>query len=152
MAEEIVTQIIAEIIAEDQMSATLRDARKKIKAFDGDIKKLNKSLTAQERSALEAAAADKKLAKETKLAAEETKRLDAASRDLAQKGLKQSAKAAKTAAAANRKLADETKSQADGLKKGIERLGISGEALVNPFTAAAFAIGTLVAPCRFSPI
>ena len=140
MAEEIVNQIIAEIIAEDQMTQTLRDARKKIKAFGGDIEKLNKSLTANEKAALEAAAADKRLAKEAKAAAVETKRLDRAARDAAAKGLRDSRKAAKQLATQ----ADKSKKALEGLAQGMALSAINGERLSSVSLAVGVAVGSVI--------
>jgi hypothetical protein len=108
---ETVEQIIAQIVADDQISQTLRGARRKIKKFGDDVDKLNKTLTKNEKEALAAAHAEKKLAAATR-----------------------------KAALAAKMQADELKTTSDALKKGAEQLGISGETMANAWTAAAVVV------------
>ena len=96
-------KIIAEIIAEDKTKSVLSSARRKVKKYRDDIEALNDALTEEEKSALAAAQAIKKLAKEHK----------------------------------------DAEQKMQGAKKGLEGIGVSGEALTSVYTLAGFAIGKL---------
>jgi len=96
-------QIIAEIVAEDKSRAVFSSARRKVKRYRDDIEKLNDALTDEEKDALAAAAAVKKLAHEHR----------------------------------------DAQPKVQGLKKGLEGIGISGEAMTSVYTLAGFAVGKL---------
>jgi hypothetical protein len=122
---ETVEQIIAEIVADDQMSQTLKSAQRKVRKLGGDVDKLNESLTKQEKTALKAARADKMLAKEMKVAADKTKLLAGEQKKLA----------ARTANA--------TKG-IEGLAQGMGIGALSGERLANVWLAAGATAGALI--------
>lgn len=140
MSEQVVNQIIAEIIAEDRMTSTLRDARRKIKGFEGSVDDLNKTLTKNEKEALRAAAAEKRLAMETKALASEAKRAAAAEKQLADAQRRAADEAKRAAMIADRELAESRQKTVETIKKGVEQLGVSGESLANVWTFATVAV------------
>jgi hypothetical protein len=118
MAEEIVNQLILELVAEDQMTQTLRGAKRKVRKFGSDIDKLNETLTKQEKAALSAARADKKLAASMKSAGAEAKRMEGRT--------------------------DNLKKSIEGIAQGMGLSAISGERLSNSYLAIGAAAGAVV--------